>query len=39
MTVICQALACLFAFVALLPTRPVEVRIDYTPTPAAWSNR
>lgn len=37
MTVICQALACLFAFLALLPTRPVEVRIEHAP--AAWSSR
>lgn len=39
MTVICQALGCLFAFLALLPLRPVEARIDYTPAPAAWSGR
>ena len=32
MTVICQALACLFAFVVLSSLQPVEVRIDYTPT-------
>jgi hypothetical protein len=31
-TVICQALACLFAVVVLSATQPVEVRIDYTPT-------
>jgi len=36
-TVICQALACLFTVLVLLPTRPVEMRVDYTPT--AWSSR
>lgn len=31
MTVICHGLGCLFAFLALLPTQPVDVRVDYTP--------
>jgi len=34
---VCAALAFLFAFLALAPTRPVEARIDYTP--AARSGR
>jgi len=36
-TAVCAALAFLFAFLALAPTRPVEARIDYAP--AAWSSR
>lgn len=36
MTVICQALACLFAFVVL---QPAEVHYDYAPAPAARSSR
>jgi len=36
-TVVCAAMAFLFAFLALAPTQPVEARIDYTP--AAWSSR
>lgn len=31
MTAICHGLGMLFSFLVLLPTQPVDVRIDYTP--------
>lgn len=31
MTAVCWALAALYAFAALAPAAPVEIRIDYSP--------
>jgi hypothetical protein len=36
-TVICQALACLFAIVVL--SQPGIVHYDYQPAPTTWSSR